>query len=70
MLEEEVLTEKTSRQWVSQLPKVVKQLNEERKKIKLEPEEETYECHGEDCDLLEQGTKVRGILDAPVDFVT
>jgi len=70
MLEEEVLTEKTSRQWVSQLPKVVKQLNEERKKIKLEPEKETYECFGDDCDLLEQGTIVRVILDAPVDFLT
>ena len=70
MLEEEVLTEKTSRQWVSQLPKVVKQLNEERKKIKLDPESDTYDCHGDDCDLLEQGTKVRVILDAPVDFVT
>ena len=70
MLEEEVLTEKTARQWVSQLPKVIKQLNEERKKIKLEPEKETYDCHNDDCDLLEQGTKVRVILDAPVDYVT
>ena len=70
MLEEEVQTEKTARQWVSQLPKVVKQLNEERKKLKLEPEKETYECHGEDCDLLEQGTTVRVILDAPTDFIT
>jgi hypothetical protein len=70
MLEEEVLTEKTSRQWVSQLPKVIKNLNEERKKIKLEPEKEVYEGHNDDCDLLEQGTKVRVILDAPVDYVT
>jgi hypothetical protein len=70
MLEEEVLTEKTSRQWISQLPKVIKQLNEERKKIKLEPEKDIFECHGDDCDMLEQGTTVRVILDAPVDFVT
>ena len=68
-LEEELRTGHLSRQWISELPKVVKKLNAERKALPLEKEIEEPICTGDDCNMYEQGDKVRIILDAPVNHL-
>ena len=60
-LEEELQTGHLSRQWISELPKVVKKLNAERKAIPLEKEIEEPICTGDDCNMYEQGDKAYNI---------
>lgn len=69
MLEEEFLTNEPSTQWVTHLPKVIRDIN---KKIKGKPVKtrKSLTCVGESCNMLEQGTKVRVQLDAPLDFLS
>ena len=69
MLKQEVITGEESREWVLELPKVIKQLNKERAKKPLPEENENFECVGDDCNLLDVGDKVRVLLDAPVRYV-
>lgn len=64
---EELLTGETSRQWVDDLPEILKKMNtkaSKRKPIKLKNE---YQCEGDACTLLPEGTKVRVALEAPRD---
>jgi hypothetical protein len=76
---EELQTNKTSRQWVSDLPRITKAYNEfvnkestkaSRSEEQIEEKLETTEtirCEGASCKLLDVGTKVRVILDRPID---
>ena len=84
MLEEELQTGKISKKWLEDLPKVVATLNKNVKPVKKQSDIPTcykgkkildkrtnkykYVTEG-DCDLLEQGTKVRRILDYPIDHL-
>lgn len=69
MQAQELLTGETSKEWVQDLPHFVKYVNQYRKR---EPPKVSYQpkCSGDDCDVLEIGTKVRIKLDNPLDFVT
>lgn len=71
MIEQEILTGETSREWVDDLPNVISEINElphSPKKVSLVSNEPL--CKGDSCKLLSQGTVVRVALDAPRDFVT
>ena len=68
-LEEELQTGHISRQWISELPKVIKKLNAERKEKPLEKESDELICEGDDCNMFAQGDKVRVILDAPISHI-
>jgi hypothetical protein len=73
MTAQELLTGQPSREWVSDLPKFVKYINKKRKrKPPKEPKTEDSKCQrtGDDCDLLEIGTRVRAKLDHPLDVAT
>lgn len=74
---EELLTNETSRQWVSDLPTIIKAYNEfvkESKNATVSEEQineklettKTIQCEGASCKLLDVGTRVRVILDRPI----
>jgi len=69
MQAQELLTGETSKEWVSDLPKFIKYINKQRKRKLPKPVDEP-KCSGNDCKLLEIGTKVRVKLDNPIDYVT
>lgn len=76
MTAEELLTGEPARGWTDDLPEVIKEINKKIKKrkpriIDIEniPDRE-WKCEGDACDTLEQGTKVRVALDAPIDVAT
>jgi hypothetical protein len=69
MQAQELLTGQTSKEWVSDLPKFIKYINKQRKRKLPKPVDEV-KCSGNDCKLLEIGTKVRVKLDNPIDYVT
>ena len=68
MLEEEILTKHPSKQWVNDLPKIIKQMNDEAGKKKHKPPSDDYVIG--DGELLTQGTKVRVQLDEPIDYIS
>jgi hypothetical protein len=72
MSAQELLTGEVSKDWVDDLPKLIKILNarNEKKKIKKEPEFPDPKCAGKSCDLLEEGQKVRVQLDEPRESLT
>lgn len=69
MQAQELLTGETSKEWVHDLPKAITAINRKRKR---DPPKVQYHpvCSGDDCNVLEVGTKVRFKLDAPLDYVT
>jgi hypothetical protein len=69
MQAQELLTGETSKQWVSDLPKFIEYINKKRVRKPPKPVDEV-KCSGNDCKLLEIGTKVRVKLDNPIDYVT
>jgi hypothetical protein len=70
-LAEELRTGVTSREWIDDLPKIIKPMNKhyERKpnKDEISP---SPRCQGDSCNLISIGTKVRVILDAPRNITT
>ena len=71
----EQITGQTSRDWVSFLPTVVDAFNEQTSKKELkkrdDPADAGIRCHRKGgCELLEEGTRVRVILEEPRDNVT
>lgn len=72
MTGEELLTKTPSTSWVQYLPQILKEINDKRRKAfnKRKPQKLDYQCEGDSCNALEQGTKVRVALDAPIDVVT
>lgn len=69
MYAQEILTGETSREWVDDLPYFIKMINVKRKQKPPKPSFD-YKCTGDSCNILEVGTKVRPLLDAPIDSVT
>lgn len=70
MTEQEILTGQTSNQWIDDLPKLIKKINNKDAKKKYKKPEDEYQCEGDACFLLNKGDKVRVALDYPIDVVT
>ena len=70
--EEEDITGEVAREWVEDLPLIVRALNErlERAPVKVSDVEATPVCKGQTCELLPKGTRVRPIAEKPKDNVT
>ena len=79
MLSEEILTGHNSISWKLELKDVVDDINKltiKRNKIKelkdkKKPEPDIldeFKCSGDACRLIPEGTKVRYLLDSPIDF--
>ena len=70
MSAQELLTEKTSRAWVQDLPLLINALNKKKKKqMEDNPppiQNNLSRCQGDACKVLPIGSKVRIALDAPV----
>jgi hypothetical protein len=70
MQAQEILTGQKSVEWVDDLPKFIKAMNKVRKKLPPKPATGSSVCSGDACKLLDIGTKVRAILDNPIDYVS
>src|SRR5690625_2608514 len=70
MTAEELLTQQTSTAWVQDLPKVIAAINKKSKKRKPKPIPDHPVCSGDSCNLLNEGTKVRRMLDEPRDMLS
>ena len=71
MTAQELLTGTPSKEWVDDLPKFVQYINAKRKrKPPKQPKTNKTQCSGDDCTLLDIGTKVRVKLDHPIDAAT
>lgn len=68
MLGQELLTNETSREWVEDLPRVIKAMNKHLTKPEPKGITPSPMCQGDSCNLLDKGTKVRIILDEPKDI--
>lgn len=62
---EELLTGQVSRRWVDALPRIIKAMNIHYSKQKRMKYPDVPVCEGEACKLLDEGTKVRAVLDEP-----
>jgi len=72
-LSEELLINATSREWVSDLPEIVKQINkhfEHNPPVFDFKKNAEIRCTGQSCDLLPEGTLVRVQLDYPITATT
>lgn len=69
---QEMLTGKEDRQWIQDLPIIVKGLNRraESQQKPVSTEIPLPTCTGDSCNLLDIGTKVRVALDGPMNMVT
>ena len=79
MLEEELQTGHSSVSWKTELKDVVDDINKvtiNRNKIKADKEKkkpkpdilDEFNCSGDACNLIPEGTKVRYLLDSPIDL--
>lgn len=74
MYAKEIETNKTNKNWVDNLPKVIKLINKnvqkkQKKFRKLRKLDKSPSCDGDSCKLLEIGTKVHAILDEPREYI-
>jgi hypothetical protein len=69
---QEILTGEKSVEWVDDLPLFIKALNKRRgrKPPSVPDTVPTTVCEGDACNLLSIGTKVRVMLEEPIDYVT
>jgi len=58
MLSEEILTGHPSVSWKTELVDVIDDINKQ------------FRCSGDACNLISEGTKVRYLLDYPIDYLT
>ena len=68
---QELRTGEQSREWIKNLPDIIKQMNirfERKDPIKNYPTE--YKCKNSECEILEEGTSVRYALDQAINVVT
>jgi Chromo (CHRromatin Organisation MOdifier) domain len=85
MIEEEILTGHSSISWKTELLDVVDDINKltikrnkikaDKEKKKVKPDEKTeilnqFKCYGDACNLIPENTKVRYLLDFPIDYIT
>lgn len=68
MLGQELLTNETSKEWITDLPKVIKALNKHSTHKPLDITTPSPQAHGSSNNLLPVGTKVRVSLDEPQDI--
>jgi hypothetical protein len=66
---QELLTGERDRQWVDDLPIIVKSINEKNKNRREKKYPNIPTCEGDSCDLIVEGTKVRAQLDEPYDII-
>jgi hypothetical protein len=71
MVAEELQTNVVSKAWVDYLPTVIDQINKNTKKnrkrtLNKKLTVDDYQCDGDACILIDQGTKVRVALDTPI----
>ena len=65
---EQIRTGEISREWVEFLPKVIQVINEYRKKRKMKSGKyKDPKCEGKSCEILPIGTRVRVILEEPIE---
>jgi hypothetical protein len=69
MTAEELLTGHPSTQWTNDLKDVLQKLNN-KQSLKKTKVNDDYQCKGDACLILSEGTKVRVALDAPIDVAT
>lgn len=67
MVYDQLETGKVSEKWTSRLRDVIDSINEKYKNYKLPKPKDTPVCEGDSCELLDIGTKVRVMLDAPIE---
>lgn len=72
MTAQEILTGESDPRWISELSSVIEEINKQQKKKKKQPDplEGSPRCEGDVCKLLEEGTRVRVALEAPIDVAT
>jgi hypothetical protein len=70
MTGQELLTGDKSVEWIEDLPRIVAAINKRRKKYKPKVISDKPVCEGDSCKLLSKGTKVRVMLDQPMDLLT
>lgn len=70
MQAQEILTGEVSKEWIEDLPKFIEYINEKRAIKPKQPIKEDIKCSGDACYTLIEGTKVRAILDTPIDYIT
>ncbi|EGG19721.1 hypothetical protein DFA_00299 [Cavenderia fasciculata] len=72
MMAQEILTGQDSKEWIQDLPVIIKAMNKKFKRIKKDrkPLSDMPLCEGDSCELLDIGTKVRVKLDDPIDYNT
>ena len=70
MIEEELLTGHPSNQWTDELKKVLKDMNVKPSKMKIPKATDVYPCTNNEGTILDEGTKVRVALEAPIDVVS
>ena len=66
MTEEELQTGQESKQWKNEIKEILKNMNGKQKKIKIKKPSNDYQCSGDACTIIPQGTQVRVALDHPV----
>lgn len=69
MQAEELLTGQISKRWVDALPRFIKAMNIHYSKQKPKKYPNVPVCSGDSCKILNEGTKVRAILDEPRDLL-
>ena len=65
---QELLTGHTSREWIEDLPIVIKYINDKREREPTNKIPTDIRCNGDDCNILTIGTKVRVKLSQPKDL--
>jgi hypothetical protein len=73
MSAEEMLTGQQSKEWVDDLPALIKAMNRktaEQNKQPKTPVKEKVLCEGDSCELLPIGSKVRVMLEFPINNIT
>lgn len=68
-LASELSEEAVNREWVDNLKKIIQIMNSEYKKTPVNDKNSDVECKGDQCNILEEGDKVRIPLDEPREVV-
>ena len=67
MAAQELITGQPSLEWVDEYPIILEAINKKYGNVKQKEYPQEPLCHGDACNVLEVGTKVRAILDEPRD---
>ena len=70
MTAQELITGEPSKEWVEDIPAIIKDINKRAKERKPRKVYETPVCEGDSCNMLSVGDKVRVALDEPINAVT